>query len=605
MPSKGVDLYSFSTEGFSLRGVKIVESSGSHYYPYPNDFDYFRDPYEMQGHLVDDNDILKVEAYVGSELLSDCSIQVSGNTGNIPDSELDKIMGPAVITENGCFNFGLYYSDSGASDGLTNRHQLYGVVAENQSRWMEKLFQDIGQDKFEQLLLSDLVLPGSHDSGMYIKLPNHYFSAFANTQKDPIENQLALGARVFDFRPGTLKPGWAFKLYSDKLPWYLKALFGVMGINSAAALEIMFQEYENEVRHIHAFVPGETYERFLDEIAAFLEQNPQEIVVVNAVSNGIEDAVDLAKKSDLDQIASRVFGKFPNLRIGDKTSLKKKVKTLLDNNERLIIVGNKKVMGDSNSIEVKGSYNDTDYQSDNSKNVIKALKKLSRSSWSGNDIVELSLQMTAQGTKGGIARIVASGVQAASPLFATKPATDMKTYPWLLAGNLQNANANALITIYNDYYDVGLTSVVSKILRERFNGSYKPAYPYSDYPVTNSHVLRSGEELQKGAYVTSSNGYYLLIFQESDSNVVLYDRTGTALWSSATNGKHAVDFIMQTDGNLVVYNSHDHRSENAIWSSGTPGNDGAYLEVQDDGNLVIYVGHNQERKAIWGSGTNY
>ena len=42
---------------------------------------------------------------------------------------------------------------------------------------------------------------------------------------------------------------------------------------------------------------------------------------------------------------------------------------------------------------------------------------------------------------------------------------------------------------------------------------------------------------------------------------------------------------MQTDGNLVIYNS----AGNALWASGTGGHNGsASLALQNDSNLVIY-----------------
>jgi len=40
---------------------------------------------------------------------------------------------------------------------------------------------------------------------------------------------------------------------------------------------------------------------------------------------------------------------------------------------------------------------------------------------------------------------------------------------------------------------------------------------------------------------------------QSDGNLVLYARTGKALWSSGTGGKGASDLVMQNDGNLVLY----------------------------------------------------
>ena len=58
-----------------------------------------------------------------------------------------------------------------------------------------------------------------------------------------------------------------------------------------------------------------------------------------------------------------------------------------------------------------------------------------------------------------------------------------------------------------------------------------------------------------------------------------------------------VKLVMQTDGNLVIYNS----SGNPDWSSRTFGNLNAKLCSQRDGNLVIYTSDN---KPIWASGTN-
>jgi hypothetical protein len=51
---------------------------------------------------------------------------------------------------------------------------------------------------------------------------------------------------------------------------------------------------------------------------------------------------------------------------------------------------------------------------------------------------------------------------------------------------------------------------------------------------------------------------------QSDGNLVLYSRTGRALWSSGTGGKGASDLVMQNDGNLVLYRRSTGR---ATWSS--------------------------------------
>lgn len=110
----------------------------------------------------------------------------------------------------------------------------------------------------------------------------------------------------------------------------------------------------------------------------------------------------------------------------------------------------------------------------------------------------------------------------------------------------------------------------------------------------NQNKLVGGDILVVGERRSSRNGNYYVTFQ-NDGNVVLYNRTGSALWSTATNGKPTASFTMQTDGNLVAYQSDGV----PIWSSGTAGS-GNYVVVQDDGNLVVY---RSDGMGIWASRT--
>jgi hypothetical protein len=99
--------------------------------------------------------------------------------------------------------------------------------------------------------------------------------------------------------------------------------------------------------------------------------------------------------------------------------------------------------------------------------------------------------------------------------------------------------------------------------------------------------LYGQEYLNPGDYLTSPNRQFQFIMQ-TDGNLVLYTwpANGVALWSSQTAGNVGAFAIMQqTDGNLVVYNSS---GLTALWSSGTAGHPGANAAVQDDGNVVIY-----------------
>ncbi|MFT5679980.1 MAG: hypothetical protein ACI8RZ_000885 [Myxococcota bacterium] len=109
-----------------------------------------------------------------------------------------------------------------------------------------------------------------------------------------------------------------------------------------------------------------------------------------------------------------------------------------------------------------------------------------------------------------------------------------------------------------------------------------------------------------GSWVISPNQEHVLISQP-DGNVVLYQVigqppkadgdtfAGEATWATGTNNKGSAFFIVQNDGNLVIYDSNSK----AIWSSGTSGQKTIYLAVQDDGNLVLY-----KQTPLWSSGTN-
>lgn len=93
---------------------------------------------------------------------------------------------------------------------------------------------------------------------------------------------------------------------------------------------------------------------------------------------------------------------------------------------------------------------------------------------------------------------------------------------------------------------------------------------------------------------TTSNGGYSLVI-EGDGGLVHYNQ-GNALWRSGSAGNPAGSYraIMQTDGNLVVYDN----SGNALWSTGTYGTGNGFncAVVQTDSNFVVY---DQDCNAQW------
>jgi hypothetical protein len=107
-------------------------------------------------------------------------------------------------------------------------------------------------------------------------------------------------------------------------------------------------------------------------------------------------------------------------------------------------------------------------------------------------------------------------------------------------------------------------------------------------------TLFMGASLLPGQFITSANGLYKFTYQ-TDANIVLYRVSdGAALWAMQTvNGAWGYSpgkLIMQTDGNLVAYDS----ANVAKWASNTwnKGVSPYRLVMQTDGNVVLYGGNN-------------
>jgi cytochrome c peroxidase len=115
--------------------------------------------------------------------------------------------------------------------------------------------------------------------------------------------------------------------------------------------------------------------------------------------------------------------------------------------------------------------------------------------------------------------------------------------------------------------------------------------------VSNGSVdLQVGDEIGVNQYLQSANGEYRFNLQ-GDGNLVLRDQaTGSALWSSKTNGQNGSKLVMQGDGNLVLYTA----ASTAVWSSVTNGSGATRFVVQGDGNAVIYTASGL---AVWDTGT--
>ncbi|MFD7437541.1 mannose-binding protein [Streptomyces sp. NPDC059861] len=77
---------------------------------------------------------------------------------------------------------------------------------------------------------------------------------------------------------------------------------------------------------------------------------------------------------------------------------------------------------------------------------------------------------------------------------------------------------------------------------------------------------------------------------QTDGNLVVYNEDDKPLWASMTFGSNH-RAIFQQDGNLVIHNGDDR----PVWASRSHGNDGAQLVLQADAKVVIV--HNG--RVVW------
>jgi len=126
-------------------------------------------------------------------------------------------------------------------------------------------------------------------------------------------------------------------------------------------------------------------------------------------------------------------------------------------------------------------------------------------------------------------------------------------------------------------------------------------------------ILSNGSTLPYGSTLASDNGTYHLQHVNNvglGSRVLMWDRPWCdySFWDTWRDssrcglGTHmqmspygdAFDWLaVQSDGNVVLYNG----SGTAIWSTSTNGyGSSVFLSAQDDGNLVVYYNTNV---AIW------
>ena len=179
------------------------------------------------------------------------------------------------------------------------------------------------------------------------------------------------------------------------------------------------------------------------------------------------------------------------------------------------------------------------------------------------DVFAPGVSITSAYRSGGTATL--SGTSMAAPHVAGVAALYLESNPSALPSTVATG------VVYNSP-DSTVTNV----------GSGSPTRLLHNTPLTSCGTLRSGQALVPGQTLYSCAGN-VRVTHQTDGNVVVYDRLGP-LWNTQTWNKTTSSFIMQTDGNLVLYTG----TGSPLWYALGNGNRGAFLAMQDDCNLVMY-----------------
>ena len=252
----------------------------------------------------------------------------------------------------------------------------------------------------------------------------------AVTQKDDITDMLNLGVRYFDFRPGYTYDNIAPGIY-----------------------------------HQHNFIPGYDYPGFLCDVLTWLWGNPSEIVVVSLNFQGFAQDSMKPSVANLNQDLAKAVQdtQTQTIQHGDASALSQTLNELLASNTRLIFLNQ---IGSATDAEKYDSYTDA-YKTTDVNVILKALSVMESTPQNGAAYTVLQLQGTANGTKDGIAKSIATTSDASSPLMSTKAMFDKQTYPWLQANVATQFSPDYLLVFLNDFVDNALACHAQAITLQR------------------------------------------------------------------------------------------------------------------------------------------
>lgn len=436
MPSKGIDVFAYnSSNRFQVR----VECRG-----YDNVCFPFMNSIQQRHFEMDTNNIhwyeatgaFRMYAMVDGKDVLERGAEINPNTGGLAANNVISWVDNQRSQIGADYAVSWGFTDVATMAGLS--HQAYVFVTGNQSDWMKRM------NAPAETTLNEFVLPGSHDSGMYVKLTGPLgVNAFYNTQKDDVSTQLQLGARYFDFRPGHM--------------WNL------------TAQNVLVRE--ERLCHLHSnngiiaeTQAGEGFENFLQAIVTFLTQHSGEIVVVKYTNDGFGNNTGLMPDAgEVEKQIRTVMAKSKLVR-GTVSDLASNYAYLVSTGKRLIIYD-----GDDSSIKERGSYWKGNYATENPNEIIAALDKTLNTQIGTDKYAATILQVAGsfQGTLLGIKMALSCGTHDGGPLLYTKARFDNAVQGWLRSMNNSLRFDTPLVVLLDDYVDNALTELCIHLMQER------------------------------------------------------------------------------------------------------------------------------------------
>ncbi|KAL4861209.1 hypothetical protein BDV12DRAFT_204244 [Aspergillus spectabilis] len=394
---------------------------------------------------------------------------INAYTGNLGDGNMGKDLGAQKITivDGLIIQYTFYDAGNYGTADLPSAHQCYVTVAPDRSSWMTSLVppgSEAAKKPFHRFALpmahnfgfnnmdtckviADTIGPGAFISEVLTPLlgplgwVGHLgpigaakalgiMEGTSRTQKDPVPDQLAMGARFFEMRASRIEP-------------HIRKLTGL-----------------DDIYFHHGILPGQPIRTFFQDAVNFLCVQPNEIIVVWFTWSQTSEhnpERDVVMKMIQDCFAD-AKSKGVTLELGTFDEMSKPVETLRQENKRFIM-----------SFKDDGYYpydvyDDKGHIIPNGSGIITEFNGMTSGKQAGTFMTYLQCQTTLS------KNMIACGAAVTfhnKILLAQKANTDPLTLNWVYENAKGRFGDDHLLVILNDFFDLATSDVANQLTKTR------------------------------------------------------------------------------------------------------------------------------------------